>query len=91
MCTLKTAKMSYFSSVPRSEAFLSLLVSVSGYSSLDTAKAAGAFITEAHSRCSADTYNGMINLINLNDIGPRSLSLACLSHILMYMYAELIT
>lgn len=43
--------------VPRCEAFPNLLVSVSGYNSLDTAKAQGALITEAHNKCFADTCN----------------------------------
>jgi hypothetical protein len=46
----------YFSSLSKSDALLSLLVSVSGYNNLETARAQGAFITEAHNRCSADTY-----------------------------------
>lgn len=48
---------SYFSFVPRYEAFPNLLFSVSGYNSLDTAKAQGALITEAHNKCFADTCN----------------------------------
>lgn len=48
---------SYFSFVPRCEAFPNLLFSVSGYNSLDTAKAQGALITEAHNKCFADTCN----------------------------------
>lgn len=40
-----------------SERFFKRLSSVSGYNNLDTAKAQGAFITEAHNKCSAGTWN----------------------------------
>lgn len=66
MCILKIVKIFYFSFVSRFEVFLSLLVFVFGYSSLDTVKVAGAFIIEVYNRCFVDIYNGMINF---NDIG----------------------
>lgn len=48
---------SCFSSVSRSGDFPNVLVFISGYNSLDIAKAQVAFMTEAHNKCFADTYN----------------------------------
>jgi hypothetical protein len=49
-------KFFYLSPVSTSDIFLILLLSVSGYNNFDTARAPGAFITDAHSKCSGGTY-----------------------------------
>lgn len=67
---------SYFSFVPRCEAFPNLLLSVSGYNSLDTAKAQGALITEAHNKCFADTCNREVyECLRQKDLNTRGAQL----------------